>query len=40
MKPGADVTEAIKDVRNDESSTVWACIGYEGDDVKKPLTVS
>lgn len=40
VKHGEDVTEAIKDVRNDETDTVWACIGYGENNVKKPLTVS
>jgi len=38
VKHGEDVTEAIKDVRNDETDTVWACIGYGENNVKKPLT--
>lgn len=37
---GEDVTEAILEVRSDHSPITWACIGYEGNDVKKPLTVS
>ena len=40
VKHGQDVTEAIQEVRSDDSPTTWACIGYEANDVKKPLTVS
>ncbi|XP_067945536.1 uncharacterized protein [Watersipora subatra] len=37
VRHGDDVTEAIAKVRSDDSSTTWACIGYEANDVKKPL---
>lgn len=40
VKHGEDVKEAIRDVRSDETDTLWACVGYESNDVKKPLTVS
>lgn len=39
VKFGEDVTEAIQEVRNDQSDTTWACIGYENNDVKKSLMV-
>ena len=39
VKYGQDVTEAISQVRSDDSPCTWACIGYEGNDVKKPLMV-
>lgn len=39
VKHGDDVTEAIGEVRADDSPTVWACIGYQSNDVKQPLEV-
>lgn len=40
VKHGQDVIDAILQVRSDESEITWACMGYESNDVKKPLTVS
>lgn len=35
-----DVIQSINEVKMDESSTTWVCIGYTDNDVKKPLVVS
>ena len=34
-----DFQDALRDVRNDASSTRWILAGYEGGDIKNPLSI-